>query len=124
MFFIKNYIKSHPMQSFLFAYNTSVFAYLKVIGRQIVNAVPTQFQNILATLPASLTSLPVIGTYLTPEYLSNFFQNSPYSWIVGSLIISVLLSFVGHIIRFFVSIAIMLIGAYLVYVFAKAHGIL
>lgn len=112
------------MQSFLFAYNTSVYAYLKVIGGQIVNAVPTQFQNILATLPASLKSLPVIGTYLTPEYLSNFFQNSPYSWIVGSFIISVLLSFVGRIIRFFISIAIMLIGAYLVYVFAKAHGIL
>ena len=124
MFFIKNYIKLHPMQSFLFAYNTSVFAYLKVIGGQIVNAIPTQFQNILATLPASLTSLPVIDTYLTPEYLSNFFQNSPYSWIVGSLIISILLSFVSSIIRFFVSIAIMLIGAYLVYVFAKAHGIL
>lgn len=124
MSFIKNYIKYHPMQSLLFTYNTGVFAYLKVLGGQIVGAVPTQFQNILATLPASLTSLPVVGAYLTPEYLSNFFQNSPYSWIVGSLIISAFLGFVGRIIRFFVSIAIILIGAYLVYIFTKAHGIL
>lgn len=118
---IKRYIRNHPMQVFLFTYNAGVFSYLKTTAFQISNQLPFQDNEFISNV-SGLFNVPVIGQYLTSDNISSFLQNSPYRWLAISILMSILYSFVKGVFKVVLSFIIIVVGVFLVYLYARTKG--
>lgn len=123
---LKRTIDRYPYQSFLAIYNLGVFAYIKAIGNSIATAIPTQtqqLQNFLTTLSQN-QYLSWIPRLIDMNNIRDFFANSPYRWLVVSLIVSFGLSLLGRLMRFILTVIIVAVGLYLIYVYSKTYGLI
>lgn len=124
--YLKLTFNRYPYQSLLAIYNLGVFAYIKAIGNSIAAAIPTQtqqLQNFLTTLSQN-QYLSWIPRLIDMNNIRDFFANSPYRWLVVSLIVSFGLSLLGRLMRFVLTVIIVAIGLYLIYVYSKTYGLI
>lgn len=124
--YLKRTFSRYPYQSLLAIYNLGVFAYIKAIGNSIAATIPTQtqqLQNFLTTLSQN-QYLSWIPRLIDINNIRDFFANSPYRWLVVSLIVSFGLSFLGRLMRFIFTIILVAIGLYLIYVYSKTYGLI
>ena len=124
--YLKRTFTRYPYQSFLAVYNLGVFAYIKSIGNSIAASLPTQtqqLQNFLTTLSQN-EFLSWIPRFIDMNNIRDFFANSPYRWLVVSLIVSFGLSLLGRLMRFVLTVIIVAIGLYLIYVYSKTYGLI
>lgn len=118
---IKHYIRNHPMQAFLFVYNAGVFSYLKTVAFQVSHQLPFQNNEFISNV-SGLFNIPVIGQYLTSVNINSFLQSSPYRWLIVSIVMSILYSFVKGVFKIILSVVIIGAGLYLVYLYARTKG--
>lgn len=124
--YLKRTFSRYPYQSLLAIYNLGVFAYIKAIGNSIAAAIPTQtqqLQNFLTTLSQN-QYLSWIPRLIDMNNIRDFFANSPYRWLVVSLIVSFGLSLLGRLMRFVLTVIIVAVGLYLIYVYSKTYGLI
>ena len=124
--YLKRTFSRYPYQSLLAIYNLGVFAYIKAIGNSIAAAIPSQtqqLQNFLTTLSQN-QYLSWIPRLIDMNNIRDFFANSPYRWLVVSLIVSFGLSLLGRLMRFVLTVIIVAIGVYLIYVYSKTYGLI
>lgn len=124
--YLKRTFSRYPYQSLLAIYNLGVFAYIKAIGNSIAAAIPIQtqqLQNFLTTLSQN-QYLSWIPRLIDMNNIRDFFANSPYRWLVVSLIVSFGLSLLGRLMRFVLTVIIVAVGLYLIYVYSKTYGLI
>ena len=124
--YLKRTFSRYPYQSLLAIYNLGVFAYIKAIGNSIAAVIPIQtqqLQNFLTTLSQN-QYLSWIPRLIDMNNIRDFFANSPYRWLVVSLIVSFGLSLLGRLMRFVLTVIIVAVGLYLIYVYSKTYGLI
>ncbi|MGT2771436.1 hypothetical protein [Streptococcus marimammalium] len=100
--------KKFPEQVFLFLFNTGVFSWLKISSQSIL-------ENLGIESPTIMSKLPKFIRTFTGDDLENFkafIQGSPWIWLFVSMGILIIIRFVKGLIKFFLFIAIILIGIY------------
>lgn len=124
-FFTRTF-KRYPYQSFLAIYNLGIFAYIKSIGNTIASSLPAQtqqMQNYLNSLSQN-EYLSWIPHFIDMNNIRDFFANSPYRWLAISLIVSFALTLLGRLMRFIITVIVVIVGLYLVYVYSKSYGLI
>ncbi|MBM7641723.1 hypothetical protein [Streptococcus loxodontisalivarius] len=108
---LKRWAKRYPEQAFLFIFNTGIFAWLQTTGLLIADRVGIHLQTVQNLIPEWLRVM--IGNSV--QSLQSYFGNSAISWLVMSMILTILIRFITGILKTILLIAIVLIGLYLVY---------
>ncbi|WP_373774637.1 hypothetical protein [Streptococcus ferus] len=116
MSLIKQYVRSYPMQSFLLLYNIGIFSFLKVLVSPFGGSLSASHSDLLAKMSRF--------TGFDMDKIQDFILNSPYRWLIISLILTIIVSFVGRIIKMLIALFVIVIGLVLVYVYAKMKGYL
>ena len=116
MSLIKQYVRSYPMQSFLLLYNIGIFSFLKVLVSPFGGSLSASRSDLLAKM-SQFTGFDM-------DKIQDFILNSPYRWLIISLILTIIVSFVGRIIKMLIALFVIVIGLVLVYVYAKMKGYL
>lgn len=101
----KRYVKRNPYQAGLIAYNLGVFAWLQT------NAHILLMKNHV-TIPPFLQAYSVE----TLRYISTY---TPLSWLVGSMLLAWVFKAVGTVVRWIITIALILVAFYLL----RSYGI-
>lgn len=107
-------IKMYPEQALLFVFNTGVFAWLQTTGSFIAAKLgfkSIQTEVLLSYIPAWLRVLA--GDSL--EKLQSFFGSYALAWSAISMILAIVIRFIKGIVKFVIFVAIILIGALLIW---------
>lgn len=107
-------IKMYPEQALLFLFNTGVFAWLQTTGNFIAAKLgfkSIQTEVLLSYIPAWLRVLA--GDSL--EKLQSFFGSYALAWLAISMILAIVIRFIKGIVKFVIFVAIILIGALLIW---------
>ena len=107
-------IKKYPEQALLFLFNTGVFAWLQTTGSFIAAKLgfkSIQTEVLLSYIPAWLRVLA--GDSL--EKLQSFFGSYALAWLAISMILAIVIRFIKGIVKFVIFVAIILIGALLIW---------
>ncbi len=107
-------IKMYPEQALLFLFNTGVFAWLQTTGSFIAAKLgfkSIQTEVLLSYIPAWLRVLA--GDSL--EKLQSFFGSYALAWLAISMILAIVIRFIKGIVKFVIFVAIILIGALLIW---------
>lgn len=103
----KYYLKRYPEQMILILFNTGVFAWLKTTSSQILSHFNIDLGN---QIPTFLRIL--IGDNVTS--LQNIISQSPFIWLIISMVLMGILRFVGGLVKFLIFAAVIGLGVYLV----------
>lgn len=109
MSYLKRLIRRYPMQSFLLAYNTGIFAWLKVSGQMIVSKLGLSLGN--PPIPSWLKAL----TDYNQVDLQSYFGHSAWFWLLGSMLAAVIWQFLKGVFKMILFIVIVILGIYLIY---------
>ncbi|SDB04156.1 hypothetical protein SAMN02910293_00197 [Streptococcus henryi] len=107
-------IKKYPEQALLFLFNTGVFAWLQTTGSFIAAKLgfkSIQTEVLLSYIPAWLRVLA--GDSL--EKLQSFFGSYALAWLAISMILAIVIRFIKGVVKFVIFVAIILIGALLIW---------
>ena len=107
---IKRYIYRHPKQSMLFAYNAGVFGWLQANVKGIMNL-------------DDFTQGPL--SWVPVEHLNSaksFISSLPYGWLIASFFATLFIRRVTRFVRNVITLAIIGIGIYFMYGYAKTNG--
>lgn len=104
-------LKKYPLQTFLLLFNTGVFGYLKTISYQVSTITGLPENNISSYLPGWLTQF--VGNNLNE--LSNFMNSSAWSWLIVSVVLTLIIRFVKGIIKLFILVIVLGVGMYLIW---------
>lgn len=107
-------IKKYPEQALLFLFNTGVFAWLQTTGSFIAAKLgfkSIQTEVLLSYIPAWLRVLA--GDSL--EKLQSFFGSYALAWLAISMILAIVIRFIKGVVKFVIFVAIILIGALLIF---------
>lgn len=107
---IKRYAKKNPEQSFLFLYNAGVYGWLQANVRGIGD-LEAFVRNTLSWIPNEQI-----------ESVKNFFTTLPYGWLIISVVATILLKNLKKATRKLIMYALIGVGIYFMYVYAKASG--
>lgn len=118
---INKAITYYPYQTFLFVYNLGIFTWLKVTASQLTGGLTNEVVTYLNILPSFFTKAAGANG-IDVITIQNFFETSPYSWLVVSMLMTIFYSMFSRFIRFLFNIIILVGGAYFVYIFMKAKG--
>lgn len=119
---IKRYIKRNPYQSFLIFWNLGIFSTLKGLTINLFSN-----NNLANTFYAYFNVLP---TFITDKLgfetsaITNFFETSPFKWLIVSLILTTIYRFLNRLMKLVVTIFILASGVYLIYMFLLAKGLI
>ncbi|MBM7636615.1 hypothetical protein [Streptococcus saliviloxodontae] len=107
---IRKFVKKYPEQAFLFLFNTGIFAWLQTTGLMIANKLGVQLQVVQELIPEWLRLL--VGNSVSS--LQTYFGSGAVSWLVISMVLTVVIRFITGIVKNIILILIILIGLYLV----------
>lgn len=119
--YIMSFIKRRPLESFLYLYSLGVFSFTSTIGLFIKQATSQAASNIYWMIPNEILELPIVRDFDSNKLL-NMIQQSPFRWLITSILMTIVLRFFGRLFRTILSLIIIGVGAYLVYIYLKAHS--
>lgn len=102
----KRYAKRYPEQVFLLFFNTGIFTWLKVTSNNILEHLNISVGEEIPTFIRVL-----FGDNLTS--LQNLVQNSPFAWLITSMILMSIIRFVEGLVKFIIFALIIGGGVYL-----------
>lgn len=105
-----NTIKRYPEQALLFLYNAGVFAWLQTSGRAILDQIGLD-SNWLEKIPAPIRE--ITGTSVAG--LQGILQSSAWGWLIVSMILMIAIRFVKGVIKFILTLLILVGGAWLIW---------
>lgn len=107
---LKNWAGRYPEQAFLLVFNSGVFVWLRLAGSAISNKLALGWDH-LAHLPNWLVNL----SQHSQAGLQGFFGHTAITWLIVSMILTLLLHFIKGLIKILLFLAIVAAGIYLVY---------
>lgn len=119
--YIMSFIKRRPLESFLYLYSLGVFSFTSTIGLFIKQATSQAASNIYWMIPNEILELPIVRDFDSTKLL-NMIQQSPFRWLITSILMTIVLRFFGRLFRTILSLIIIGVGAYLVYIYLKTHS--
>lgn len=115
---IKSYIKQNPLQVYLMIYNLGLYLWLQSQVTKLSSGPIMELLNEGNNLFFRLMGYIGLENVRVQEILSIV----PIRWLIVSVVLSIILNFVGKVFRLIISIGIILGGLYLVYVYGKELG--
>ena len=115
---VKRYIKQNPLQVYLMIYNLSLYSWLQAQVSKLSSSSVIELLN-----EGSSLFLRLIGSLgLDNARVQEILSNAPIRWLIVSIVLSIILNFVGKVFRLIITVGIILGGLYLVYVYGKGLG--
>lgn len=111
MRYIKHLVRRYPMQSFLILFNAGVFTWLQTTGTMIANHLVLSGDGIWIYIPTWVKML----TSHSIESIQTLYGASGWSWLITSMILTWLLTFLRGLMRAVILILIVGLGLWLVY---------
>ncbi|HFR3798133.1 TPA: hypothetical protein ACHVHO_002144 [Streptococcus suis] len=101
-------IKRYPVQALLFIYNAGIFAWLQTTSHTIMEQIGLD-DSWADKIPAPLKALTGASMSAMQELLSS----SAWGWLIVSMILMLIIRFVKGVIKFVLTVVIILGGLYL-----------
>ncbi|MGQ7508324.1 hypothetical protein ACTGWL_05375 [Streptococcus suis] len=115
---VKRYIKQNPLQVYLMIYNLGLYSWLQTQASKFSSSSVIELLN-----EGSILFLRLLGSLgLDDTRVQEILSNAPIRWLIVSIVLSIILNFVGKVFRLIITIGIILGGLYLVYVYGKGLG--
>lgn len=111
MRYIKHLVRRYPMQSFLILFNAGVFTWLQTTGTMIAHRLNLSGDGIWIFIPTWIKML----TSHSIESIQTLYGASGWSWLITSMILTWLLTFLRGLMRAVILILIVGLGLWLVY---------
>ena len=111
MHYLKRLARRYPTQTFLFLFNAGVFTWLQTTGTMIANRLGLSSDGIWIYIPTWVKML----TSHSIESIQTLYGASGWSWLITSLILTWLLTFLRGLMRAVILILIVGLGLWLVY---------
>ena len=111
MRYLKLLARRYPMQTFLFLFNAGVFTWLQTTGTMIANRLGLSSDGIYIYIPTWVKML----TSHSIESIQTLYGASGWSWLITSMILTWLLTFLRGLMRAVILILIVGLGLWLVY---------
>ena len=111
MHYLKRLARRDPMQTFLFLFNAGVFSWLQTTGTMIANRLGLSSDGIWIYIPTWVKML----TSHSIESIQTLYGASGWSWLITSMILTWLLTFLRGLMRAVILILIVGLGLWLVY---------
>ena len=111
MRYIKHLVRRYPMQSFLILFNAGVFTWLQTTGTMIAYRLDLSGDDIWIYIPTWVKML----TSHSIESIQTLYGASGWSWLITSMILTWLLTFLRGLMRAVILILIVGLGLWLVY---------
>lgn len=111
MRYIKHLVRRYPMQSFLILFNAGVFTWLQTTGTMIAHRLNLSGDGIWIFIPTWVKML----TSHSIESIQTLYGASGWSWLITSMILTWLLTFLRGLMRAVILILIVGLGLWLVY---------
>ena len=109
--FIKRFVRRNPLQSFLILFNTGVFAWLQTTGIMIANRIGFSGDMVSLTVPDWIKALG----HQSLESVQNFYGSSGWAWLITSMLLTCLLSFLRGVFKMILSILLIVLGLWLIF---------
>ena len=114
----KQYIKQNPLQVYLMIYSLGLYSWLQAQVSRFSSSSVMELLNEGSSLFLRLMDTLGFDNTRVQEILSN----APIRWLIISIMLSIILNFVGKVFRLIITVGIILGGLYLVYVYGKGLG--
>ena len=111
MHYLKRLARRYPTQTFLFLFNAGVFTWLQTTGTMIANRLGLSSDGIWIYIPTWVKML----TSHSIESIQTLYGASGWSWLITSMILTWLLTFLRGLMRAVLLILIVGLGLWLVY---------
>ena len=111
MRYLKRLARRYPMQTFLFLFNAGVFTWLQTTGTMIANRLGLSGDVIWIYIPNWVTPL----TSHSIQSIQTLYGASGWSWLITSMLLTWLLTFLRGLMRAVILILIVGLGLWLVY---------
>ena len=111
MRYLKRLARRYPMQTFLFLFNAGVFTWLQTTGTMIANRLGLSGDGIWIYIRNWVKML----TSHSIESIQTLYGASGWSWLITSMILTWLLTFLRGLMRTVLLILIVGLGLWLVY---------
>ena len=111
MHYLKRLARRYPTQTFLFLFNAGVFTWLQTTGTMIANRLGLSSDGIWIYIPTWVKML----TSHSIESIQTLYGASGWSWLITSMILTWLLTFLRGLMRAVILILIVGLGLWLVY---------
>lgn len=111
MRYLKRLARRYPMQTFLFLFNAGVFTWLQTTGTMIANRLGLSGEGIWTYIPNWVKML----TSHSIESIQTLYGASGWSWLITSMLLTWLLTFLRGLMRAVILILIVGLGLWLVY---------
>lgn len=111
MHYLKRLARRYPTQTFLFLFNAGVFTWLQTTGTMIANRLGLSSDGIYIYIPTWVKML----TSHSIESIQTLYGASGWSWLITSMILTWLLTFLRGLMRAVILILIVGLGLWLVY---------
>ena len=111
MHYLKRLARRYPMQTFLFLFNAGVFTWLQTTGTMIANRLGLSSDGIWIYIPTWVKML----TSHSIESIQTLYGASGWSWLITSMLLTWLLTFLKGLMRAVIIILLVGVGLWLVY---------
>lgn len=111
MRYLKRLARRYPMQTFLFLFNAGVFTWLQTTGTMIANRLGLSGDGIWINIPNWVKML----TSHSIQSIQTLYGASGWSWLITSMLLTWLLTFLRGLMRAVILILIVGLGLWLVY---------
>ena len=111
MHYLKRLARRYPTQTFLFLFNAGVFTWLQTTGTMIANRLGLSSDGIWIYIPTWVKML----TSHSIESIQTLYGASGWSWLITSMILTWLLTFLRGLMRAVILILLVGLGLWLVY---------
>ena len=111
MRYLKRLARRYPMQTFLFLFNAGVFTWLQTTGTMIANRLGLSGDSIWIYIPTWVKML----TSHSIESIQTLYSASGWSWLITSMLLTWLLTFLRGLMRAVIIILLVGVGLWLVY---------
>lgn len=111
MRYLKRFARRYPMQTFLVLFNAGVFTWLQTTGTMIANRLGLSGDGIWINIPTWVKTL----TSHSLECIQTLYGASGWSWLITSMLLTWLLTFLRGLMRAVIIILLVGVGLWLVY---------
>lgn len=111
MRYLKRLARRYLMQTFLFLFNAGIFTWLQTTGTMIANRLGLSGDDIWIYIPNWVKTL---NSY-SIESIQTLYGASGWSWLITSMLLTWLLTFLRGLMRALILILIVGLGLWLVY---------
>ena len=111
MHYLKRLARRYPTQTFLFLFNAGVFTWLQTTGTMIANRLGLSSDGIWIYIPTWVKML----TSHSIESIQTLYSASGWSWLITSMLLTWLLTFLRGLMRAVIIILLVGVGLWLVY---------